>query len=83
MAEILYKEIFSLKWSSEKLKDEITKNISELEVKNKIVLIKVKGKLIGKRSNIDFGKFGLDISKEVPYCHLLISTICQQMKQGQ
>ena len=63
VAEILYKEIFSLKWSSEKLKDEITKNISELEVKNKIVLIKVKGKLIGRRSNIDFGKFGLDISK--------------------
>ena len=63
VAEILYKEIFSLKWSSEKLKDEITKNISELEVKNKIVLIKVKGKLFGKRSNIDFGKFGLDISK--------------------
>jgi len=63
VAEILYKEIFSLKWSSEKLKDEITKIVSELEVKNKIVLIKVKGKLIGKRSNIDFGKFGLDISK--------------------
>lgn len=63
VAEVLYKEIFSQKWSSEKLKDEITKNISELEVKNKIVLIKVKGKLIGKRSNIDFGKFGLDISK--------------------
>jgi len=63
VAEILYKEIFSLKWSSEKLKDEITKNISELEVKNKIVLIKVKGKLIGKRSNIDFGKFSLEISK--------------------
>ena len=63
VAEILYKEIFSQKWSSEKLKDEITKNISELEVKNKLVLIKVKGKLFGKRSNIDFGKFGLDISK--------------------
>ena len=63
VADILYKEIFSQKWSSEKLKDEITKNISELEVKNKIVLIKVKGKLFGKRSNIDFGKFGLDISK--------------------
>ena len=60
VAEVLYKEIFSQKWSSEKLKDEITKNISELEVKNKIVLIKVKGKLFGKRSNIDFG---LDISK--------------------
>jgi DNA repair protein SbcD/Mre11 len=63
VAEILYKEIFSQKWTSEKLKDEITKNISELEVKNKIVLIKVKGKLFGKRSNIDFGKFSLDISK--------------------
>jgi DNA repair protein SbcD/Mre11 len=63
VAEVLYKEIFSQKWSSEKLKDEITKKISELEVKNKIVLIKVKGKLFGKRSNIDFGKFGLDISK--------------------
>ena len=63
VAEILYKEIFSEKWSSEKLKDEITKNISELDVRNKIVLIKVKGKLFGKRSNIDFGKFGLDISK--------------------
>jgi DNA repair protein SbcD/Mre11 len=63
VAEVLYKEIFSQKWSSEKLKDEITKNISEFEVKNKIVLIKVKGKLFGKRSNIDFGKFGLDISK--------------------
>jgi DNA repair protein SbcD/Mre11 len=63
VAEVLYKEIFSQKWSSDKLKDEITKNISELEVKNKIVLIKVKGKLFGKRSNIDFGKFGLDISK--------------------
>jgi exonuclease SbcD len=63
VAEVLYNEIFSQKWSSEKLKDEITKNISELEVKNKIVLIKVKGKLFGKRSNIDFGKFGLDISK--------------------
>lgn len=63
VAEVLYKEIFSQKWSSEKLKDEITKNISGLEVKNKIVLIKVKGKLFGKRSNIDFGKFSLDISK--------------------
>ena len=63
IAEILYKEINSQKWTSEKLKDEITKNISELKVENKIVLIKVKGKLHGKRSNIDFGKFGLDISK--------------------
>ena len=63
VAEVLYKEIFSQKWSSEKLEDEITKNISGLEVKNKIVLIKVKGKLFGKRSNIDFGKFSLDISK--------------------
>jgi DNA repair protein SbcD/Mre11 len=63
VAEILYKEISSEKWNSEKLEDEITKNISELQVKNKIVLIKVKGKLVGKRSNIDFGKFNLDISK--------------------
>ncbi len=62
IAEILYKEIVSSKWNSEKLEDEITKNISGLEVKNKIVLIKVKGKLLGKRSNIDFGKFSLDIS---------------------
>ncbi|HEY7228209.1 MAG TPA: exonuclease SbcCD subunit D [Nitrososphaeraceae archaeon] len=63
VTEILYKEIFSQKWSSEKLKNEITRSISELEVKDKIVLIKVKGKLLGKRSNIDFGKFSLDISK--------------------
>ena len=63
VAEILYKEIFSQKWNSEKLINEITKNISELEVKDKIVLIKVKGKLLGKRSNIDFGKFSLDISE--------------------
>ena len=62
LAEILYKEIVASKWSSEKLESEITKNISELQVKNKIVLLKVKGKLIGKRSNIDFGKFSLDIS---------------------
>jgi DNA repair protein SbcD/Mre11 len=62
MVEILYKEIVSSKWNSEKLEDEITKNITGLEVKNKIVLIKVKGKLLGKRSNIDFGKFSLDIS---------------------
>jgi DNA repair exonuclease SbcCD nuclease subunit len=62
MVAILYKEIVSSKWNSEKLEDEITKNISGLEVKNKIVLIKVKGKLLGKRSNIDFGKFSLDIS---------------------
>jgi DNA repair exonuclease SbcCD nuclease subunit len=62
MVEILYKEIVSSKWNSEKLEDEITKNISGLEVKNKIFLIKVKGKLLGKRSNIDFGKFSLDIS---------------------
>jgi DNA repair protein SbcD/Mre11 len=62
MVEILYKEIVSSKWNSEKLEDEITKNISGLEVKNKIVLIKVKGKLLGKRSNIDFGKFSLDVS---------------------
>ena len=61
MVEILYKEIVSSKWNSEKLEDEITKNISGLEVKNKIFLIKVKGKLLGKRSNIDFGKFSLDI----------------------
>jgi DNA repair protein SbcD/Mre11 len=61
MVEILYKEIVSSKWNSEKLEDEITKNISGLEVKNKIILIKVKGKLLGKRSNIDFGKFSLDI----------------------
>ena len=39
------------------------KNISELEVKDKIVLIKIKGKLLGKRSNIDFGKFSMDISQ--------------------
>lgn len=62
VADILYNEIVSSKWNSEKLEDEITKNISSLEVKNKIVLIKVKGKLLGKRSNIDFGKFSLDIS---------------------
>ena len=62
MVEILYKEIVSSKWNSEKLEDEITKNISSLEVRNKIILIKVKGKLLGKRSNIDFGKFSLDIS---------------------
>lgn len=60
--DILYNEIVSSKWNSEKLEDEITKNISGLEVKNKIVLIKIKGKLLGKRSNIDFGKFSLDIS---------------------
>jgi DNA repair protein SbcD/Mre11 len=63
VAEIIYKEILSQKWTSEKLQDEITKNIAELQVNNKIVLIKVKGKLLGKRSNIDFGKFSLDISK--------------------
>jgi len=63
VAEILYKEIVSVKWNSEILEAEIMKNISELEVKNKIVLIKVKGKLLGKRSNIDFGKFSIDISK--------------------
>jgi len=63
VAEIIYKEILSQKWNSEKLQDEITKNITELQVKNKIVLIKVKGKLLGKRSNIDFGKFSLEISK--------------------
>ena len=64
VAEILYKEIVSSKWSKEKLEDEITRNISELPVNNKIVLLKVKGKLIGKRSNIDFGKFSLDISNK-------------------
>ena len=63
VAEILYKEIFSQKWNSEKLINEITRNISELEVKDKIVLIKVKGKLLGKRSNIDFGKFSSNISE--------------------
>ena len=63
VAEILYKEIVSVKWNSEILEAEIMKNISELEVKNKIVLIKVKGKLLGKRSNIDFGKFSMDISR--------------------
>ena len=62
LVDILYNEIVSSKWNSETLEDEITKNISRLEVKNKIVLIKVKGKLLGKRSNIDFGKFSLDIS---------------------
>ena len=63
VAEILYKEIVSQKWNSEKLQNEITRTISELEVKDKVVLIKVKGKLLGKRSNIDFGKFSSDISK--------------------
>ena len=62
LVDILYNEIVSSKWNSESLEDEITKNISGLEVKNKIVLIRVKGKLLGKRSNIDFGKFSLDIS---------------------
>lgn len=62
LVDILYNEIVSSKWNSETLEDEITKNISGLEVTNKIVLIKVKGKLLGKRSNIDFGKFSLDIS---------------------
>jgi len=63
VAEILYKEIVSQKWNSEKIQNEITRTISELEVKDKVVLIKVKGKLLGKRSNIDFGKFSLDISE--------------------
>lgn len=63
VAEVLYKEIFSQKWNSERLINEIARNISELEVKDKIVLIKVKGKLLGKRSNIDFGKFSTDISE--------------------
>ncbi|HXV88693.1 MAG TPA: metallophosphoesterase [Nitrososphaeraceae archaeon] len=62
VVDILYNEIVSSKWNSEKLEDEIAKKISYMEVKNKIVLIKVKGKLLGKRSNIDFGKFSLDIS---------------------
>lgn len=62
VVDIFYNEIVSSKWNSEKLEDEITKKISCMEVKNKIVLIKVKGKLLGKRSNIDFGKFSLDIS---------------------
>lgn len=62
VADILYNEIVSSKWNSEKLEDEITKKISCMEVKNKIVLIKVKGKLLGKRSNIDFGRYSLDIS---------------------
>lgn len=64
VAEILYKEIVASKWSTEKLENEIAKNISELRVENKIVLLKVKGKLIGKRSNIDFGKFSLDIANK-------------------
>ena len=64
LIDILYNEIVSSKWNSETLEDEITKSISGLEVKNKIVLIKVKGKLLGKRSNIDFGKFSLDISNK-------------------
>ncbi|HXW11401.1 MAG TPA: metallophosphoesterase, partial [Nitrososphaeraceae archaeon] len=50
VAEILYKEIVTSKWSTEKLENEIARNISELQVKNKIVLLKVKGKLVGKRS---------------------------------
>ena len=65
VVDILYNEIVSSKWNSEKLEDEITKKISSMEVKNKIVLIKVKGKLLGKRSNIDFGKFSMDISNRV------------------
>jgi DNA repair exonuclease SbcCD nuclease subunit len=64
VAEIIYKEIVASKWSTEKLENEIARNISELQVKNKIVLLKVKGKLTGKRSNIDFGKFSLDISNK-------------------
>ena len=64
VAEILYKEIVASKWSTERLENEIARNISELQVKNKIVLLKVKGKLIGKRSNIDFGKFSLDIANK-------------------
>lgn len=64
VVDIFYNEIVSSKWNSEKLEDEITKKISCMEVKNKIVLIKVKGKLLGKRSNIDFGKFSLDISNK-------------------
>jgi DNA repair exonuclease SbcCD nuclease subunit len=64
LVDILYNEIVSSKWNSEKLEVEMTKNISGLNVKNKIVLIKVKGKLLGKRSNIDFGKFSLDISNK-------------------
>jgi exonuclease SbcD len=64
VVKILYKEIFSQKLNSEKLEDEISRKISELEVKDKIVLIKIKGKLLGKRSNIDFAKFSLDIFKK-------------------
>ena len=64
VAEILYKEIVASKWSTERLENEIARNISELQVKSKIVLLKVKGKLIGKRSNIDFGKFSLDIANK-------------------
>lgn len=62
VADILFKEIVSGKWNTQKLENEITKSISELKVKDKIVLIKIRGKLLGKRSNIDFGKFNLDMS---------------------
>lgn len=61
VAEIISRELQADGMSPSELDRSLTEAISSMEVKDKIILIKLVGSLHGRRSDIDFGKFSANL----------------------
>jgi DNA repair exonuclease SbcCD nuclease subunit len=61
VADIISRELQADGMSATELERKLEDVISSLDVKDKIILIKVVGALNGKRSDIDFGKLGANL----------------------
>jgi exonuclease SbcD len=61
VAEIISRELQADGMSPSELDRTLTEAISSIDVKDKIILIKLVGSLHGKRSDIDFGKFSTNL----------------------
>jgi len=61
VAEIISRELRADGMSPSELDRTLTEAISSIDVKDKIILIKLVGSLHGRRSDIDFGKFSANL----------------------
>jgi DNA repair protein SbcD/Mre11 len=61
VADIISRELQADGMSPSELDRTLTETISSIEVKDKIILIKLVGSLHGRRSDIDFGKFSANL----------------------
>ena len=61
VAEIISRELQADGMSPSELDRTLTEAISSIDVKDKIILIKLVGSLHGRRSDIDFGKFSANL----------------------